>query len=238
MTPSPSSSPPSLRETILTRLPLSLLSVEQERDETLRTSIDRFGKAALRVKNLTQDVVLQCMALALKPGPFVDNIFLRPPPPTTMHKLKLPTADHICMKEMKMLWTKLQTDLQPMGRKVEKVFVRANPRPRDPKSPRYSHYAPLSASRSCILDKALQTDLIPPLQKALNPPNADMSKYCKYHRNNGHTMDECKALQDKIKELIRVGHLKWFIRSDKGSSRSRYGRESNRPNHQPSNKSI
>jgi len=35
-----------------------------------------------------------------------------------------------------------------------------------------------------------------------------MTKYCKYHRNNGHTTDECKALQDKIEELIFADQLR------------------------------
>ena len=56
--------------------PLSLLGVRQARDEILRDFIDRFSKAALTIKNLTQDVILQCMALTLKLGPFVDNVCL------------------------------------------------------------------------------------------------------------------------------------------------------------------
>jgi len=41
-----------------------------------------------------------------------------------------------------------------------------------------------------------------------------MTKYCKYHRNNGHTTDECKALQDKIEELIFADQLRWFIKRE------------------------
>ena len=53
------------------------------------------------------------------------------------------------------------------------------------------------------------------------PPNADMTKYCHYHRNHGHTTEECKALQDKIEELVRAGHFRRFIRRDDHSSSSR-----------------
>ena len=41
-----------------------------------------------------------------------------------------------------------------------------------------------------------------------------MTKYCKYHRNNDHTTDECKTLQDKIEELIRAGHFCLFVKKD------------------------
>ena len=47
-----------------------------------------------------------------------------------------------------------------------------------------------------------------------------MTKYCRYHRNHGHTTEDCKALQDKIEELVRAGHFRCFIRRDDHSSRS------------------
>lgn len=64
-----------------------------------------------------------------------------------------------------------------------------------------------------------------------------MYKYCKYHHNNGHMMDECKALQDKIEELIRSRHLKRFVRR-KGESCSRtgYRRYNDRYEHRKKNR--
>jgi len=47
-----------------------------------------------------------------------------------------------------------------------------------------------------------------------------MTKYCRYHHNHGHTIKECKALHDKIEELVRAGHFRRFIRSDDHSSSS------------------
>ena len=41
-----------------------------------------------------------------------------------------------------------------------------------------------------------------------------MTKYYRYHRNNGHTTNECKALQEKIEEFVRVGHFRCFIHRD------------------------
>ena len=49
-----------------------------------------------------------------------------------------------------------------------------------------------------------------------------MSKYCRYHRNHGHTTEDCKALQDKIEELVRVDHFRRFICREDHPSRSRY----------------
>jgi len=58
---------------------ISLLSVRQEQDETLRAFIDRFSKAALRTPHINQEMILQCMTLTLKPGPFANNVYLHPP---------------------------------------------------------------------------------------------------------------------------------------------------------------
>ena len=44
-----------------------------------------------------------------------------------------------------------------------------------------------------------------------------MTKYCRYHRNNGHTTD-------KIEELVRVGHFHHFIRRDDHPTRSDHRR--------------
>jgi len=93
--------------------------------------------------------------------------------------------------------------------------------PPPPTPPHSLTHAPLTVARSRILDEALQADLIPPPRKTTTPPNADMTKYCRYHRNHGHTTEECKALQDKIEELVRAGHFCRFIRRDDHSSFSR-----------------
>ncbi|XP_027931963.1 uncharacterized protein LOC114187793 [Vigna unguiculata] len=41
-----------------------------------------------------------------------------------------------------------------------------------------------------------------------------MIKYYRYHRNNDHTTNECKALQDRIKELVSIGHFRRFVCRD------------------------
>ena len=59
----------------------------------------------------------------------------------------------------------------------------------------------------------MQAELIAPPKRFQNPPNADLSKYCHYHCNNGHTTEECETLRDKIEELIRAGHLRHYVRN-------------------------
>nr|KYP41436.1 hypothetical protein KK1_037196 [Cajanus cajan] len=49
---------------------LSLVSLRQDKKESLRTFMDRFNKAALEIRDLTPAVALHHLTTALKPGPF------------------------------------------------------------------------------------------------------------------------------------------------------------------------
>ena len=149
------------------------------------------------------------MALTLQPGPFANNVYLHPP--SSMHELKLHAADYVHMEEMQTLHTKFCNDYASSTANPTPQPPRPDPRPQEPRQARFTRYTPLYVPRSRLLDEALQADLIPPPRKITTPPNADMTKYCRYHRNHGHTIEECKAFQDKIEELVRAGHFRYFV---------------------------
>ena len=167
---------------------ISLLGIRQEQGEPLRAFIDCFSKAALRTPHLNQEMILQCMALTLQPGPFANNVYLHPP--AFMHELKLRTADYVRMEEMQTLHTKFCNDYAATTANPTPQPPRPDTRPRKPRQPRFTRYAPLTVARSRILNEVLQADLIPPPRKTTTAPNADMTKYCRYHRNHGHTTEE------------------------------------------------
>ena len=45
----------------------------------------------------------------------------------------------------------------------------------------------------------------------------DMTKYCEFHSDYGHTTDSCKGLRLEVSELLKRGHLKEFL-IDKGKN--------------------
>ncbi|CAA0824383.1 Unknown protein, partial [Striga hermonthica] len=55
----------------------------------------------------------------------------------------------------------------------------------------------------------------------LTRPRSDI--YCRFHRDYGHTTENCRHLKDEIERLIRAGHLKEFVYHDrvKGKGRRR-----------------
>jgi len=146
---------------------ISLLDVRQERDETLRAFIDHFSKAALRTPHLNQEMILQCMAPTLQPGPFA-NVYLHPP--ASMHELKLCAVDYVRMEEMQTLSKNFCNDYAPSTANPTPQPPRPDPRPREPRQPRFTRYAPLNVPRSHLLDEALHADLIPPPCKTTTPP--------------------------------------------------------------------
>ena len=132
---------------------ISLLDVRQEQDEMLRAFIDRFSKAALRTPHLNQEMILQCMTLTHKPGPFANNVYLHPH--ASMHELKLRAADYFRMEEMQTLHTKFCNDYAPSTATPSPQPPRPNRRPRQLRQPRFTRYAPLNVPRSRLLDEAL-----------------------------------------------------------------------------------
>ena len=57
---------------------IALVGIRQEKGESLRKFIDRFGKVAMSIQNLSFDVAMHHMLTDLRPGPFADSLFMQP----------------------------------------------------------------------------------------------------------------------------------------------------------------
>ncbi|XP_020207544.1 uncharacterized protein LOC109792534 [Cajanus cajan] len=104
-------------------------------------------------------------------------------------------------------------------------------RDKNSRGPKYLQYTPLNTSRARVLEQALATEVLAVPQRAITPPCVDKTKACQFHRNRGHTTEECSALRDRIEDLVKVGHLQSFVqsldnqRSDNRTGRGEYRRE-------------
>jgi len=127
---------------------ISLLGIKQEQGEPLQAFIDRFSKATLRTPDLNQEMILQCMALTLQPGPFANNVYLHPP--ASMHELKLRVTDYVRMEEMQTLYIKFCNDY---------AATTANPTPQ-PLALIPDHESPANPA---LLDMPPLMSQIPPL---------------------------------------------------------------------------
>ncbi|XP_020205996.1 uncharacterized protein LOC109791142 [Cajanus cajan] len=172
--------------------------------------MDRFNKATFEIRDLNPAVALHHLTTALKPGPFVNSICKKPP--SDMNDLRRRADKYMQMEELAeycnqaraepVAKTEKQTEKPYRGRGKELTL-----RDRPAQGLKYSHYTPLNASRAAVLEQARLA--VP--KRASTPPRADTNKSCRYHRNRGHSTEECVALKDRIEDLIKQGQLQNFI---------------------------
>src|SRR3954469_11348628 len=129
------------------------------------------------------------------------------------------------------------------------VTPRANERKRDDRSRdakerrgpagRFNDYTPLKVSREKILAECINAEFrnsnIRPPKPNPTRPGTDKSKYCKYHKSQGHLTDECIHLKDAIETLIKEGHLSKYTRKGDPPKKKdrRSSDEGNSPNARP-----
>jgi hypothetical protein len=91
-------------------------------------------------------------------------------------------------------------------KKKEGKAARESKRP----SGHFTEYTPLAMSREKILAEIVVADLA---EVGIKPPKApsqerkviDKTKYCRFHKCHGHTIDDCIHLKDAIELLIQRG---------------------------------
>ncbi|XP_020202501.1 uncharacterized protein LOC109788233 [Cajanus cajan] len=193
----------------------ALASLKQGDDETLRVFMKHFASISVKIRNLNPEVALHAMLMALKPGPFVDSLCRRPPP--DMEELRARAVGYIQMEEHSAFRDQVRGKSQAKldhGHKDKmkvtndsqfKKAARAN------KGGRYDFYTPLNAPRVHILEEASNNNLVTLPPPGHSPNSADKSKHCRYYRNYGQTIEECRTLRDRIEELVQGGHLGQYV---------------------------
>ena len=67
-----------------------------------------------------------------------------------------------------------------------------------------------------------------PNKKVGNPEKRKRNLYCQYHRDHGHTTEDCRSLWDHLDQLVREGKLKQLLHHSSGlggQTKSRSERE-------------
>ncbi|XP_020239392.1 uncharacterized protein LOC109818356 [Cajanus cajan] len=193
---------------------LSLVSLRQDKKESLRTFMDRFNKATLEIRDLNPAVALHHLTTALKPGPFVNSICKKPP--SDMNDLRRRADKYMQMEELAEYRNQARAEQCGKPEKQPEQLYKGRGkeltlRDRPTQGLKYSHYTPLNASRAVVLEQALASEVLAVPKRASTPPRANVSKSCKYHRNHRHSTEECAALRDKIEDLIKQGQLRNFV---------------------------
>ncbi|XP_020229256.1 uncharacterized protein LOC109810243 [Cajanus cajan] len=206
----------------------ALANLRQNDDESLRAFMERFSNISVRIRNLNPEVALHAMLMALKPGSFVDSLCRDAP--RDMDELRARAAGYIQMEEHSAFRDQVhgKGPAKPEQGHKDKVKVNNDSQFKKParanRSGRYDFYTPLNAPRVHILEEASNNNLLALPPPSHTPNSVDKSKHCRFHRNYGHTTDECRTLRDRIKELIQAGHLSHYIQLQPGSRGGSGGR--------------
>ncbi|XP_068490511.1 uncharacterized protein [Phaseolus vulgaris] len=189
---------------------IALVNIRQEKGESLRMFMERFGKVALGIRNLSPEITMHHMITALKPGPFADSLCKKPA--INLDELRQRASKFMQMEELREFRNQVRVD---GGEKkvIERENIPVARRAREEfRSRKFQQYTPLNTNRARILQEAMTAEIIPSPRKARTPERADRTKHCEYHKNHGHHIEECIGLKDIIEELIHAGQLKRFVR--------------------------
>ena len=191
----------------------NLVNIRQEDGESLRSYLDRYNRMSVKIKDLSDEIARHHFSYGLQPGVFADKISRKKP--KTMEEMRERAAKFIQMEDMQEFRVKKREKEDVVVPKIAPRPNKPSTRPSERKAPRFTTYTPLAVPRARILQEAFSADSLPAARKKPPPLDADGSKHYQYHRTIGHTTEECHTLRDKIKELIRQGHLKKYVRQDR-----------------------
>ncbi|XP_022888990.1 uncharacterized protein LOC111404411 [Olea europaea var. sylvestris] len=176
----------------------SLMQMRQRPNETLRSFMTRFNKERLQIPDLHITAAVSALTYAIKCEAF--KMSMSKTSPKSVTELFTRAEKYINMEET----------MAPKSLRQE--TPRVKPR-KDLPSMAFTH---LNTSRSNILMEIKDSRELkwPPRLWSLSDTR-DKSKYCDFHRDHGHTTEDCLALKREIEALIRRGFLSSYINNDK-----------------------
>ncbi|KAL5571187.1 hypothetical protein UlMin_020784 [Ulmus minor] len=79
--------------------------------------------------------------------------------------------------------------------------------------PRFREYTPLTEIVATVFNQAEHRGIFNYPPGIRTPANKrDNTKYCRFHRDTGHTTEECRVLKDEVERLIQRGQLREYVR--------------------------
>ncbi|XP_022897748.1 uncharacterized protein LOC111411449 [Olea europaea var. sylvestris] len=186
----------------------SLMQLRQGPTETLRGFMTKFNKERLQIPDLHITAAVSALAYAVRCEAFKMSL----------SKTRSQTVIELLTQDEK--YINMEETLNPRrpGPSHEKI---ENKRQHDP-VPR--HEVPRDKRRNEAPSAPL-TRIKVAFKDEITPDTRDRSKYCEFHRDHGHTTEDCQALQREIEALIKRGFLKNYVGHDKRPRNDRDNRK-------------
>ncbi|XP_022843439.1 uncharacterized protein LOC111366994 [Olea europaea var. sylvestris] len=192
-----------------------LMQLRQGQNETLRDFMTRFNKERLQIPDLHITAAVSALTYAIKCEAF--KMSLSKTPPKTVTELLTRAETYINMEE-----TLNPRKVGPSHDRVEhKRQQNPNHREEEHRKKQRQEVPPTPFTRlntpktNILMEIKDMKELKWPVRMRSPPESRDINKYCKFHRDHGHTTENCKALQREIEALIKRGLLSSYVGNDK-----------------------
>ncbi|XP_059650655.1 uncharacterized protein LOC132296472 [Cornus florida] len=225
-----------------------LLTVKQQKGESLRDYISRFNTEMLQVEEADDKVALAAFMGGLQTSRFLFS--LSEEPPTNMAELLVRAKRHMNAEDAMIAGKGKEGEDKKSDKKrpaltirdeketkYKKPMVNQNERAsRYKNTERYTNYTPLNMPIDQVFLQIQDESYLkwPPKLKS-DPARRPRDKCCRFHKDHGHATEDCFDLKDQIETLIRRWHMRKFIvgndRTDINPLRA--GRDNHPPNQQP-----
>ncbi|XP_059669890.1 uncharacterized protein LOC132315551 [Cornus florida] len=225
-----------------------LLTVKQQKGESLRDYISRFNTEMLQVEETDDKVALAAFMGGLQTSRFLFS--LSEEPPTNMAELLVRAKRHMNAEDAMIARKGKEGEDKKSDKKrpaltirdeketkYKKPMVNQNERAsRYKNTERYTNYTPLNMPIDQVFLQIQDEPYLkwPPKLKS-DPARRPRDKYCRFYKDHGHATEDCFDLKDQIETLVRRGHMRKFIvgndRTDINSLRA--GRDNHPPDQQP-----
>ncbi|RVX18608.1 hypothetical protein CK203_006562 [Vitis vinifera] len=164
------------------------------------------------------DAVFQIFKQSICPGtPFFESRVKKPP--TTMNDLfRRVNKYSILEDDVRAATQQILVTGQPARNDVARSSKPPNQqrppnrRQDEQRQPDPPQLTPLTVSYEKLLPMIRElSDFKWPEPLKMNPAKKDHNRKCAYHKEHGHTTDQCRSLHYLVEKLIRAGHLNQYV---------------------------
>jgi hypothetical protein len=220
-----------------------LLNIRQRERESLRSYVQRFNKEAVQIDEPNEHVAFTTFNAGLRKRDFLFQ--LCKDPPKSMSELMyeaqkfinredaFETRDEFPSKKRKESEDRrFESSRNRSSKQDYPKIERKNVGSSSRREERPKGFTPLNMSNDQVLLQIQDDPKIKwPGKLRSDPTKRSKDLYYRFHRDHGHTIEDCYALKQQIEALIRQGKLGKFIHQD-----NQEARQEPRPPRQEENK--
>ncbi|XP_038685704.1 uncharacterized protein LOC119985482 [Tripterygium wilfordii] len=185
----------------------TLFALHLRRGESLRAYAARYSDTYVDIEDCDERTAVATFRLGL-PRDYKLRESLTMAPPKSMVVLQDRIKQYVKFEEDKQ--GDRQFASQEGTKKENKKFEKKNGKEKDSKKdPKSTSY---EAVKTIFKDPIFR---ILPNKMSGDPSTRNQSKWCSYHKDKGHRIEDCREFKRHLEELVQQGHLKEFINKEK-----------------------